>query len=340
MPTDWLNMPELPRDVIFPSMRRRVGVGVLYLFSLACLVILWQFFQRTVVQLILTILMWPFSFTRWAIGFIPPFEGTPRGEGGRLSLAAVYWDETASVIQETSQLTLGHLHQPLLVFVLTGVFYALLAVNLQVWLFKQYRIAQMNVTQMNFVPPFLWWRAALGALINLVALYTAFTFVHSRLSRKPSGDSQGGIEAFLYMVSETLELLAGWLHNILMHTTRLELRVLWKMFKANVERAVEDCYQDLRLGDMYPLSLMGRKVKALLWISVGCSVLDVLLFFGSDGRRLADLLLGTRLISARMKGAGSTDGWQFACPADLTLRLGIIASLFALGWPHSGLLQV
>jgi len=39
-------------------------------------------------------------------------------------------------------------------------------------------------------------------------------------------------------------------------------------------------------------------------------VLDGLLFTGGDGRRLPDLILGTRLISARMKGAGSTDGWQ------------------------------
>ena len=145
----------------------------------------------------------------------------------------MYWDEAANIVQETSQLTVGHLHTPLLVFVLTGCFYALLAVNLRVWLCKQYRIAQMNVTEMNFVPPVLWWRTALGWLINVVALYTAFTFVHSRLSRRPTGNSQGGIEAFLYMVSETLELLAAWLQNILLHTTRLEIRVLWKMFKVS-----------------------------------------------------------------------------------------------------------
>jgi len=82
MPTDWLNMPELPRDVAFPSMRRRIGVGVLYIFSLSCLVILWQFFQKTVIALLLAVVVWPFSFTRWAIGYMPPFEGTPSGEGG------------------------------------------------------------------------------------------------------------------------------------------------------------------------------------------------------------------------------------------------------------------
>ncbi len=37
---------------------------------------------------------------------------------------------------------------------------------------------------------------------------------------------------------------------------------------------------------------------------VGCSFLDLLLFFGGDGRRLADLLLGTQVILARMQGAG------------------------------------
>ena len=46
MPTDWLNMPELPRDVFFPSMRRRVGVGVLYIFTLSIAMILWKLFQQ------------------------------------------------------------------------------------------------------------------------------------------------------------------------------------------------------------------------------------------------------------------------------------------------------
>jgi len=69
MPTDWLNMPEMPRDVQFPSTRRRVGVGVLSLF------------QNTVVKLILWVLVWPFSTTRWAITYLPPFEGTPGAAG-------------------------------------------------------------------------------------------------------------------------------------------------------------------------------------------------------------------------------------------------------------------
>ena len=112
----------------------------------------------------------------------------------RLSYASVYWDHTAKALQETSEVPVGQLHQPLDTFVMAGLFHLLIAVNLQVWLFKQFRMAQMNVAQMNFVPPFLWWRSALGALLNLVALYSAFQFVHSRLNSKPSGDSSGGIE--------------------------------------------------------------------------------------------------------------------------------------------------
>ena len=46
----------------------------------------------------------------------------------------------------------------------------------------------------------------------------------------------------------------------------------------------------------------------------GRSVLDVLLFAGGDGRRLVDLILGTRVISARMAGP-TNDLWQFASPA-------------------------
>jgi len=331
-------MPELPRDIQFPSTRRRVGVGVLYVFTLSCSLILWSLFQRTIVRLLLAVLVWPFSTTRWAIAYLPPFEGTPGASGERLSYASVYWDHTAKALQDTSQATVGQLHQPMYTFVMVGFFYMLLALNLQVWLFKQFRMAQMNVAEMNFVPPVLWWRAALGAVLNLVALYAAFQFVHSRLNSRPSGDSSGGIEAFLYMVSETLELLAGWLQTMLLHTTRLEIRLLWKMFKGSVERAVEDCYGDLRLAALWPLSLLGQRVKALLWISVGCSVLDVLLFAGGDGRRLADLILGTRVISARMAGP-TNDLWQFASPADLTIRMGIIASLLAHDWPHCAIIM-
>jgi len=50
MPTDWLNMPELPRDVFFPSMRRRVGVGVLYIFTLSVAMILWKIFQQVLLE--------------------------------------------------------------------------------------------------------------------------------------------------------------------------------------------------------------------------------------------------------------------------------------------------
>ena len=81
MPTDWLNMPEMPRDVQFPSTRRRVGVGVLYVFALSCSLILWSHFQSTLVKLILWVLVWPFSTTRWAITYLPPFEGTPGAAG-------------------------------------------------------------------------------------------------------------------------------------------------------------------------------------------------------------------------------------------------------------------
>jgi hypothetical protein len=81
MPTDWLNMPEMPRDVQFPSTRRRVGVGVLYVFALSCSLILWSLFQSTFVKLILWVLLWPFSTTRWAITYLPPFEGTPGAAG-------------------------------------------------------------------------------------------------------------------------------------------------------------------------------------------------------------------------------------------------------------------
>ena len=88
MPTDWLNMPELPRDVMFPSTRRRVGVGVLYIFALSCTYILWSLFQRTIVALILAVVMWPFGVTRWAIGYMPPFEGTP-GVSGQVNMEIV-----------------------------------------------------------------------------------------------------------------------------------------------------------------------------------------------------------------------------------------------------------
>ena len=81
MPTDWLNMPELPRDIQFPSTRRRVGVGVLYVFTLSCSLNLWSLFQRTIVRLLLAVLVWPFSTTRWAIAYLPPFEGTPGASG-------------------------------------------------------------------------------------------------------------------------------------------------------------------------------------------------------------------------------------------------------------------
>ena len=127
------------------------------------------------------------NFTRPSL-----FLSLPRQQ--RLSYASVYWDHTAKALHETSEVTVGQLHQPMYTFVMAGLFHLLIAVNLQVWLFKQFRMAQMNVAQMNFVPPFLWWRSALGALLNLVALYSAFQFVHSRLNSKPSGDSSGGIE--------------------------------------------------------------------------------------------------------------------------------------------------
>lgn len=94
----------------------------------------------------------------------------------------------------------------------------------------------------------------------------------------------------------------------------------------------------MKLITLWPLSMLGARIKALLWISVGCSFLDMLLFLGGDGRRLPDLILGTRIIQARMKGAGSTDGWQFASPADLTIRMAIICSFFYHEWYHTGII--
>jgi hypothetical protein len=204
MATDWLNMPELPRDVLFPSMRRRFWVCVLFFFTLSSEFILWDLFQQTIVKVILWVTMSPFTFTRWVIEYVPPFEGTPGPSGQRLSYGAMYWDHASSAVHETSQLTLGQLNGSHLTFIITGLFYSLATVNLQVWLFKKFRMAQMNVTEMNFSPPLLWWRAALSTLLNVVALYTAFMFVHSRLTHQPTGDSRGGVEAFLYMLSETL----------------------------------------------------------------------------------------------------------------------------------------
>ena len=215
MPTDWLNMPELPRDVRFPSIRRRVGVFVLYVFTLSCAVVVWRFFVTVLVALLLRILMWPFRTTRWVVGALPPFEGTPGPSGERQAVAAVYWDSAANALQEASQNTVGQLQSDMLTWVMSALFHVLLAANLHVWLCKQFRLAQMDFARMTFAPPLLWWRTALSALVNVVAVYSAFTFVHSRLSRPPSGDSSGGIEAFLYMVSETLEMLAGWVHTVL-----------------------------------------------------------------------------------------------------------------------------
>lgn len=110
MPTDWLNMPELPRDVLFPTVKRRFWVGVLYIFTLSITFILWSLFQQTLVRIILAIVMWPFGTTRWVIGYMPPFEGTPGPAGERMSLAAVYWDHSANIVQETSQVTVGQLY--------------------------------------------------------------------------------------------------------------------------------------------------------------------------------------------------------------------------------------
>ena len=40
-----------------------------------------------------------------------------------------------------------------------------------------------------------------------------------------------------------------------------------------------------------------------------------------------------------MQGAGSTDAWQFATPADLTIRLGILVALDANHWRHSAVVM-
>jgi hypothetical protein len=42
-------------------------------------------------------------------------------------------------------------------------------------------------------------------------------------------------------------MVAGRLQTMLLHTTRLEIRLLWKMFKLNVETAVDTCFQDLQV---------------------------------------------------------------------------------------------
>ena len=74
--------------------------------------------------------------------------------------------------------------------------------------------------------PFVFWREGLGLAINYVAFISFFWMVYQRVSSKPTGDSSGGIDSVLFIISETVEALAFFVKDTLIRTSRLELRCL------------------------------------------------------------------------------------------------------------------
>jgi len=177
-----------------------------------------------------------------------------------------------------------------------------------------------------------------GAQVALgwVPCRAMFAFVFRRISAPPSGDSSGGLEAFLYMwrpspslsspdlprpslasllfllvvsdapmwcnatqmhlspscarmqqhqhaharvrrFSEMLEALFLQLQTVLLQTTRLQLRALAAEGAAAAESAVDEAWAALPGADAWPLSPHARRLRALMWISLAVSALDVLL---------------------------------------------------------------
>jgi hypothetical protein len=93
MATDWLMMPELKRNIVLPSIRRRIGgasihplwhlilfvliipfLPVLLTFALPCAYIVWDIFQAIIVTRILKFILVPFSCFQFLLYYCPPYE--------------------------------------------------------------------------------------------------------------------------------------------------------------------------------------------------------------------------------------------------------------------------
>jgi len=342
MPTDWLNAPTaMKRTLVYPTLRRRVCVFVLFVVALALSCLAWQYFKLFFVSWMLQGVMWPFVMARWLLSFLPPFVDSASGDGTQVSASMQAADQGWKVLSDAANQTLGKARSIVILEWIHFSFCALVATSVYTWIKKQFRLANASVSPLR-PAPFVFWREGLGLAINYVAFFTFFGMVYQRVSSKPTGDSSGGIDSVLFVISETVEALALFVTDTVIRTSRLELRSMHASISFAVNQAVDDAWEHLPLGRTYPVTLYAQQAKSLMWISVCCTVLDLLLLFTGGGgmmQRLNDHLLGSTLIMARMEGAGDNDSWQFATTMDLNIRLGIVLCLEAQKWHHTATLM-
>ncbi|KAJ1483617.1 hypothetical protein T484DRAFT_2573562 [Baffinella frigidus] len=336
MPTNWDTMGELPRSVVLPSVRRRIVAGTLTSFGFGFALMVWGTFEKTFVWAMLQILMFPYTLLLRILAYCPPYEAG--SDGMRSSVLAGHVEGAGQAALAMGEASIGRLVSSQVEGAVFSMFALLLAAWIHVHVCRYVRLALLSDAGGN--APYLIQRTLLSVILSWVACHAAFSFVYSRISAPPSGDSKGGLEAFLFMFSETLEMVAIQLQTILQQTTRLELRLISSTITSGVVSQVDSAWDAIPLLDAWPLRDYARHLKASMWISVAISALDLLLLTVGDGRRVVDHVMGCRLFMGRLEGAGTNEAWQYWTPTDLVARLGIVVALISNEWHISAVVML